>query len=81
MAVKIRLARHGMKKQPFYRVVVTDSRNARNGQPIEEIGWYNPLKDPAEYSINNEKALKWMASGAQPSETVRMLLKKSGAIS
>ncbi len=76
--VKIRLKRVGAKKQPFYRVVVADSRSPRNGRFIEEIGYYNPLKDPAEIKIDAEKATKWLGNGAQPTETVRALLKKSG---
>ncbi|MDD2561980.1 MAG: 30S ribosomal protein S16 [Eubacteriales bacterium] len=80
MAVKIRLKRIGMKKHPFYRVVVTDERNPRDGNFIEEIGTYDPMKQPAEIKIDNEKAVSWMGKGAQPSDTVRVLLKKSGAI-
>ena len=80
MAVKIRLKRIGMKKNPFYRVVVADERAPRDGRFIEEIGTYDPMKQPAEIKINNEKAIKWMQTGAQPTDTVRILLKKSGAI-
>ncbi|NLM85399.1 MAG: 30S ribosomal protein S16 [Clostridiales bacterium] len=80
MAVKIRLKRIGMKKHPFYRVVVTDERNPRDGSFIEEIGTYDPMKSPAEIKIDNEKAVKWIKNGAQPSDTVRVLLKKTGAI-
>ena len=80
MAVKIRLRRMGAKKAPFYRVVVADSRTPRNGRFIEEIGTYNPLKDPAEINIDNEAAQKWLANGAQPTDTVRALLKKSGCL-
>lgn len=80
MAVKIRLKRIGMKKHPFYRVVVTDERNPRDGSVIEEIGTYDPMKSPAEIKIDNEKAVKWIKNGAQPSDTVRVLLKKTGAI-
>ncbi len=80
MAVKIRLKRMGMKKHPFYRVVVTDERNPRDGRFIEEIGIYDPMKQPAEIKIDNEKAVEWMKKGAQPSPTVRILLKKTGAI-
>ena len=76
--VKIRLKRVGAKKQPFYRVVVADSRSPRNGRNIEEIGYYNPLTDPAEIKIDAEKATKWIANGAQPTETVKALLKKAG---
>ncbi|HAL73666.1 MAG TPA: 30S ribosomal protein S16 [Clostridiales bacterium] len=80
MAVKIRLKRIGAKKTPFYRVVVADSRYPRDGRFIEEIGTYNPLTDPAEVKIDLEAARKWMANGAQPTDTVRSLLKKSGVI-
>ena len=79
MAVKIRLRRMGAKKAPFYRVVVADSRFPRDGRFIEEIGYYNPGTNPAELKIDNEKAQKWIANGAQPTETVKALLKKSGA--
>ncbi len=78
--VKIRLKRMGMKKKPFYRVVVADIRSPRDGRFIEEIGYYDPMKQPAEIKIDNEKAVEWMKNGAQPTETVRILLKKSGAI-
>jgi len=80
MAVKIRLKRMGAKKAPFYRVVVADSRYPRDGRFIEEIGYYNPMKEPAEIVIDNDKAKKWIANGAQPTDTVRSLLKKNGAI-
>ncbi len=78
MAVKIRLKRIGAKKAPFYRVVVADSRSPRNGRFIEEIGTYNPLTDPATINIDVEKAQKWIANGAQPTDTVKALLTKSG---
>ena len=78
--VKIKLKRMGAHKKPFYRVVVADSRTPRNGRFIEEIGTYNPLKDPAEINIDNEAAQKWLANGAQPTDTVRALLKKSGCL-
>lgn len=78
MAVKIRLRRIGAKKSPFYRVVVADSRYPRDGRFIEEIGYYNPLIDPAEIKIDMEKAQKWIANGAQPTDTVKALLKKAG---
>lgn len=78
--VKIRLKRIGAHKKPFYRVVVADSRTPRDGRFIEELGTYDPLKDPAEIKINAEKAQKWLDNGAQPTETVRSLLKKSGII-
>ena len=77
MAVKIRLRRMGAKKAPFYRVVVADSRYPRDGRFIEEIGYYNPLTSPAEIKINAEKANAWLEKGAQPTETVKSLLKKS----
>ena len=80
MAVKIRLRRMGAKKAPFYRVVVADSRYPRNGRFIEEVGTYNPLKDPAEVSIYGEAVKKWIANGAQPTDTVKALLKKSNII-
>ncbi|ADC91675.1 30S ribosomal protein S16 [Mageeibacillus indolicus] len=80
MAVKIRLKRIGAKKTPHYRVVVADSRYPRDGRFIEEIGIYNPLMDPAEVRINVEAAQKWLKNGAQPTDTVRALLKKTGAI-
>ncbi len=78
--VKIRLKRLGQKKAPFYRVVVADSRYPRNGRFIEEIGYYNPLTNPAEFKVDAEKANEWIAKGAQPTETVKALLVKSGVI-
>ena len=78
MAVKIRLRRMGAKKAPFYRVVVADSRYPRDGRFIEEIGYYNPLTNPVEIKIDAEKANKWISNGAQPTETVKSLLKKAG---
>jgi small subunit ribosomal protein S16 len=78
MAVKIRLRRMGAKKAPFYRVVVADSRYPRNGRFIEEIGTYNTMVDPAEVKIDGEKAKKWIANGAQPTDTVKAILKKEG---
>ncbi len=80
MSVKIRLKRMGAKKSPFYRLVVADSRSPRDGKFIEEIGYYNPITEPAEIKIDAEKAKKWLSTGAQPSDTVRKLLKKSGII-
>ena len=80
MAVKIRLTRKGKKKNPFYRVVVADERSRRDGAPIEEIGYYNPMTEPADIKIDAEKAQKWLANGAQPTDTVRALLKKSEII-
>jgi small subunit ribosomal protein S16 len=78
--VKIRLKRMGQKKAPFYRVVVADSRYPRDGRFIEEIGYYNPGTNPAEVKIDAEAAKKWLANGAQPTETAKALLKKSGII-
>ena len=78
MATKIRLRRMGAKKAPFYRVVVADSRSPRDGRFIEEIGYYNPISEPAEIKINEEKVLKWLQTGAEPSETVKQLLKTTG---
>jgi len=80
MAVKIRLTRLGAKKAPFYRIVATDSRKARDGQYLEQIGYYNPIKDPAEVKIDAEIAKKWLNVGAQPTETVRSLFVKEGII-
>lgn len=80
MAVKIRLRRMGAKKAPFYRVVVADSRYPRDGRFIEEIGTYNPLTDPATIDIDAELAKKWIGNGAQPTDTVKALLKKSNII-
>lgn len=78
MAVKIRLRRMGAKKSPFYRIVVADSRYPRDGRFIEEIGYYNPLVDPAEIKIDSEKAKKWISNGAQPTDTVKSLMKNAG---
>ena len=80
MAVKIRLKRMGAKKAPFYRVVVADSRYPRNGRFIEEIGTFDPKTDPSTINIDAEKASKWLATGAQPTDTVKELLKISGII-
>ena len=80
MAVKIRLRRMGAKKAPFYRIVVADSRYPRDGRFIEELGYYNPLTEPAEIKIDAEKVNKWIENGAQPTDTVRALLKKSDII-
>ena len=79
MAVKIRLKRMGMKKKPFYRVVVADERTPRDGLFIEEIGTYDPMTNPPQIKIDVEKAAAWMKKGAQPTDTVRILLKKAGA--
>ena len=78
--VKLRLKRMGMKKNPFYRVVATDSRNPRDGRFIEEIGYYNPMVEPPELKIDAERAKYWLSTGAQASDTVRALLKKAGAV-
>ncbi len=80
MAVKIRLTRMGKKKAPFYRIVVADERTRRDGTPIEEIGYYDPMTEPATVKIDAEKATKWLGNGAQPTDTVRALLKKSEII-
>lgn len=80
MAVKIRLRRMGAKKNPFYRIVVADSRYPRDGRFIEEIGTYDPLKIPADVKIDADKAKQWIANGAQPTDTVKDILKKSGVI-
>ena len=78
MAVKIRLARHGSKKNPVYRVVVADSRNPRDGRTLETIGRYNPQTDPSLIDIDTERARDWLSKGAQPTETVAKLLKLAG---
>lgn len=80
MAVKIRLKRMGAKKKPFYRVVVADSRTSRDGKCIDEIGHYNPLTNPVDIKIDSDKAKQWIQNGAQPTDTVKSLLKKSGII-
>ena len=80
MAVKLRLTRMGAKKAPFYRIVATDGRKARDGQYIEQIGYYDPTKEPTEVKIDAEIAKKWLANGAQPTETVRALFVKNGVI-
>lgn len=76
MAVKIRLRRMGAKKTPFYRIVVADSRFPRDGRFIEEIGYYNPLKEPVDLKVDAEKVSKWISNGAQPTDTVKALFKK-----
>ena len=78
--VKIRLKRMGAHKKPFYRVVVADSRSPRDGRFIEEIGYYNPMTEPATISIDEEKAKKWLGNGAQPTDTVKFLFKTNGLI-
>ncbi|NMA63578.1 MAG: 30S ribosomal protein S16 [Syntrophomonadaceae bacterium] len=80
MATKIRLKRMGAKKNPFYRVVVADTRAPRNGRFIEEIGYYDPSTSPATLNIDEEKALGWLARGARPSDTVKSLLRKVGVM-
>jgi len=80
MAVKIRLKRMGAKKAPFYRIVVADSRSPRDGRFIETVGTYNPIANPAEISINREVALKWLANGAQPTDTVKAIFKNEGIL-
>lgn len=78
MAVKIRLRRMGQKKAPFYRIVVADSRSPRDGKCIEEIGTYDPTKNPTEYHVNEELAKKWLANGAQPTDIVARIFKNAG---
>lgn len=78
MAVKLRLKRMGSKQKPFYRIVAADSRSPRDGRFIETIGTYNPIKKPAEITVNEELALKWLGNGAQPTDTVRSILSKEG---
>ena len=80
MAVKIRLKRIGKKKNPHYRVVVADNRTPRDGRFIEEIGRYNPLAEPVEFTVDEERVQYWIGTGAQPSETVKRLLKQNGVI-
>ena len=80
MAVKIRLTRMGDKKSPFYRIVVADSRKARDGAYIEKLGTFNPLTDPAEVTLDVEKTQKWLSNGAQPTETARTLLVRQGVL-
>lgn len=78
MAVKIRLARHGAKKKPFYRIVVADSESPRDGKFLENVGTYDPLYDPAKITLKPERIQYWMTQGAKPTDTVRTLLKKEG---
>ena len=80
MAVKIRLRRMGAKKAPFYRIVVADSRYPRDGRFIEEVGYYDPTKEPSVITIDEEKAKTWLANGAQPTDTVKALLKIQGIV-
>jgi len=81
MAVKIRLARHGAKKKPFYRIVVADGESPRDGKYLENVGTYNPLLDSAQVTLKSERIQYWMDQGAKPSDTVRSLLKKEGFFS
>jgi small subunit ribosomal protein S16 len=78
MAVKIRLARHGTKKRPFYRIVVADSESPRDGRFLEKVGTYNPLQDPAQVTLDAERIQYWLRQGAQPTVTVKNILKKEG---
>ena len=78
--VKIRMRRMGKKKAPFYRIVVADSRYPRDGRFIEEIGYYDPMKEPVDIKVDADKAKEWLSKGAQPTETVKSLLVKSGVI-
>ena len=78
--VKIRLRRMGAKKNPFYRIVVADSRSPRDGRFIEEVGYYDPMKDPADVKLDAEKITAWLKNGAQPTETVKAILTKNGII-
>ena len=78
--VKIRLRRMGAHKKPFYRIVVADSRAPRDGKFIEELGYYDPMKEPAEIKIDEEKAKKWLSTGAQPTDTVKSLFKRNGIV-
>ena len=80
MAVKIRLRRMGQKKAPFYRIIVADSKSPRDGRFIEEIGTYDPMKTPSAYNVNEELAKKWLANGAQPTETVAKIFKATGIV-
>jgi len=80
MATKIRLARAGAKKRPFYQIVVADGRSRRDGSFIENVGTYDPTKNPAAVKLNEEKALAWLVKGAQPTDTVRQLLKNAGVL-
>lgn len=81
MAVKIRLARYGAKKKPFYRIVVADSESPRDGRFLEKVGTYNPLRDPAEVTLSTERIQYWLNNGAEPTDTVRSIFKKQGVFS
>jgi len=78
MAVKIRLARHGAKKRPFYRIVVADNESPRDGRFLENVGTYNPLRDPVEVTLKTDRVQYWLQQGAIPTDTVRSILKKNG---
>ena len=80
MAVKMRLKRMGKKRNPIYRIVVADARSPRDGRFIEEIGYYNPVSQPKQVKINDEKAVKWLSNGAQPTDTVKTLLVNNGVM-
>lgn len=80
MAVKIRMKRMGTKKKPFYRLVVADSRSPRDGRIIEQVGFYNPMTEAKELKIDEEKVIKWLSTGAQPTDTVKRLLKSEGVL-
>ncbi|HGJ65735.1 TPA: 30S ribosomal protein S16 [bacterium] len=80
MSVAIRLQRFGRKKRPFYRVVISDTRNPRQGLTLDNIGYYNPLTEPAQIQINEEKAIKWLKDGAKPTDTVKNILSKTGVL-
>ena len=81
MSVKIRLARHGAKKRPFYRIVVADNESPRDGRFLEKVGTYNPLQDPAEVTLKTDRIQYWLQQGAVPTDTVKNLLKKEGVVS
>lgn len=81
MAVRIRLRRIGAKKRPFYRVVVADSRSPRDGRFLDTLGWYDPLSDPARIEIDDQKALRWLAEGAEPTDSARSVLSRAGVMS
>ena len=78
MALKLRLTRMGSKKRPFYRIVAMDSKTRRDGRALDYVGYYNPMTEPADIKLDNEKIAKWIGQGAQPSDTVKSLLKKAG---
>ncbi len=79
MAVKIRMTRMGSKKRPFYRIIAVNSETRRDGRPLEYLGYYNPMREPVEIQIDHDKVKQWMDKGAQPSDTVRALLRQSAA--